>query len=247
MNIDSAVKPAHKTLAIVSGGMDSVTLVYYLLASRHSVTMMSFDYGQRHKRELICASLIANRLSLKHRIVPVDINGLLTGSALTDRNVPVPDGHYAQENMAITVVPNRNMIMLSIAAAAVISSNLDRLATAVHAGDHAIYPDCRPEFINSIQETLKIANEGFIHPDFEMFTPFLGLSKAALLEWGLKHNVPYEYTHTCYRGTEIACGTCGTCVERLEAFDINGATDPIPYSDKVTWKRLVAEHQQNVK
>jgi 7-cyano-7-deazaguanine synthase len=220
-----------KAVAVVSGGMDSVVLAHLIKQGGHDLTMISFDYGQRHRKELGFASLAAQRLKVDHHIVNMQsMIGLISKSALTNDAISVPDGHYAEQTMKQTVVPNRNAIMLNIAAGLAITVGADRLATGVHAGDHYIYPDCRPEFIWSLQQMLKIANEGFIDPDFKIYAPFVDVNKARIAQIGHELNVPWSETWSCYKGEEIHCGACGTCFERREAFRDAGVEDPTIYA-----------------
>jgi 7-cyano-7-deazaguanine synthase len=217
-------------VAIVSGGMDSVTLAYYLDRTYREVALVSVDYGQRHSKELAFAEDTARRLGAAwHLIDLTSVTKLLTGSALTDPRVEVPDGHYAEDSMRLTVVPNRNAMMLDVAVAIAVASGAVAVATAVHAGDHAVYPDCRPRFIQSFEETARLANEGFISPRFTVLAPFLGITKDAIASLGAELAVPYELTWSCYKGGELHCGLCGTCTERIEAFKLSGVADPTVY------------------
>lgn len=216
------------TIAIVSGGMDSTAAVYWALNQGHSVDMMSFDYGQRHRRELDFASRTASKLGLRHHIVDLTpVGKFLTGSALTSPDVEVPLGHYAEETMKITVVPNRNAIMLSIAFGVAIARKAWGVIAAVHAGDHFIYPDCRPAFISAFQTMQNFATEGFGSP--VLVTPFLMSSKADIARIGTECGTPWADTWSCYQGNTIHCGSCGTCFERREAFKIAGIEDPTEY------------------
>lgn len=220
-----------KTVAIVSGGMDSIALVHHLVDQGHVVDVISFDYGQRHRKELNFAQDCAERLNLAWHLVDLsNLTDLLATSALTNSVMEVPDGHYAEDTMRITVVPNRNAIMLNIAAGLAVSIGAKHIATGVHAGDHYIYPDCRPQFIDATERMLKIANEGFINPDFSMLAPFVNSTKADIARLGDRLNVPWESTWSCYKGNEIHCGACGTCFERREAFAEAGINDPTAYS-----------------
>jgi len=202
-----------KTILIYSGGMDSTTLLYKLLADGDQVQCLSFDYGQRHRKELACAKKICKRLNVPHKIVNIkSLKNLMSGSALTS-NIAVPEGHYKNKSMRQTVVPNRNMIFISLAVAAAISKKFDRVALAVHSGDHVIYPDCRPDFIESIAKTVAFAN----YEKIDIYAPFLNISKSEIAKLGLKLNVPFGETWTCYKGLSKPCGGCGACVERNEA------------------------------
>lgn len=231
-----------KTIVICSGGLDSVTLAYKVAKERELSKLISFDYGQRHKKELAFAALCAEHLGVPH--VSLDISHIgteLTGSALTD-DVGVPDGHYAQDTMKQTIVPNRNAIMLTIAYGVACSDGAEVVATAVHGGDHFIYPDCRPEFIQSFAEMQRHALEGF--SSIELYTPFLNMSKADIVKTGAKLDVPFAQTWSCYKGGDQHCGRCGTCVERQEAFDLAGAADPTEYLDHDFWRGSVDDAKQ---
>lgn len=219
-----------KIVAIVSGGMDSVTAAYHLANQGHQLVALSVNYGQRHARELECAALAAERLGAPHHVVDLrTVTQLLTGSALTDPSVPVPDGHYEDDTMRQTVVPNRNAMMLDVAVAAAVAMGAEAVATGVHAGDHAVYPDCRPEFIEAFQAMARIANEGFAVPRFAVLAPFLSNSKAEIAALGHQLGVPWADTWSCYKGGRVHCGTCGTCVERREAFVLAKVPDPTSY------------------
>ncbi|MBI5413421.1 7-cyano-7-deazaguanine synthase QueC [Candidatus Peregrinibacteria bacterium] len=207
-----------KTVLVYSGGMDSTTLLYKLLAEGDTVLCLSFDYGQRHKKELLAARKICKKLKdagekVTHEIVDIKaIKGLMGGSSLTSK-VAVPKGHYEDKNMKSTVVPNRNMVFLSLAIAAAVSRKFNRVAIAVHSGDHAIYPDCRPEFIKKMRAVSLVAN----YEKIDVYAPFLNISKAKIAKVGTKLGVPVEDTWTCYNGLKKPCEKCGACVEREEA------------------------------
>jgi len=220
-----------KTVAVVSGGMDSVTLAYMLQHEGHDLTLISFDYGQRHKKELVFAAQCAQQLSVPHHIVDLScLNPLVANSSLTNKDIDVPDGHYAAETMKQTVVPNRNSIMLNIAAGLAVSIGARHIATGVHGGDHYIYPDCRPAFIKSLDTLLTIANEGFIDTKFTVIAPYLYWTKADIVTVGEMVAVPWSETWSCYKGGDIHCGACGTCFERREAFIDAGVSDPTLYN-----------------
>ena len=225
-----------KTVAIVSGGMDSSVLIYDLLSQGHELDLISFNYGQKHKIELTYAAKISQQLNLPHTIVDItNLTSLLSKSTLTS-DAPVPDGHYAEENMKLTVVPNRNSIMLNIAAAYAITNEASAIATAVHSGDHFIYPDCRPAFIDALEQLLRVANDGFRPDDFKVLAPYVHISKDRICARGAELDVPWLDTWSCYKGGEIHCGSCGTCFERREAFTLAGITDPTPYLAEPMYK-----------
>ncbi len=219
-------------VAIVSGGMDSVTLAHLLNEEGYDLHLLSVDYGQRHKKELAYAERCAKRLGASFDVVDISgVGRLLSGSALTD-DIEVPHGHYAEETMAVTVVPNRNAIMLSIAYGVAVARGAQVVATAVHAGDHYVYPDCRPEFIEAFDAMQKKAVEGFGDPALHLYTPFAHKTKAQIVEVGAALGVPYEDTWSCYEGGEVHDGLCGTCTERKEAFELAGVPDPTVYRDR---------------
>lgn len=229
-----------KAIVVTSGGMDSTTAVYWAKHVGYDVECMSFDYGQRHFKELEFAERTANKLKLPwHQVDLQGITKLIDSSALTNPDIEVPEGHYAQENMSITVVPNRNAVMMNIAIARAVAVEASAVVTGVHAGDHAVYPDCRPEFIEALQKLALVANEGFVPAHFTIMAPFLHMTKAQIASMGNNLSVPWEDTWTCYKGGEIHCGRCSTCVERLEAFDLASVVDPSEYEDREYWKTVV--------
>ncbi|MDV7269853.1 7-cyano-7-deazaguanine synthase QueC [Thioclava sp. A2] len=227
-----------KTLVICSGGLDSVSLAYSVAARGELSRLVSFDYGQRHRKELDYAALCAKHLNVPHHIIDMrPIGAALTGSALTD-DIDVPDGHYAEETMRITVVPNRNAIMLTIAYGIAAAKGDTAVATAVHGGDHFIYPDCRPGFTEAFDKMQRAALEGYA--DVALFTPFVHRSKADIVTEGARVNTPFAETWSCYKGGAHHCGRCGTCVERREAFHLAGVEDPTTYEDPDFWIEAIS-------
>ncbi len=223
--------PVSKAVAIVSGGLDSVTLAHFLHKEGHELHLLSFDYGQRHKKELEFAQLCAKRLEAAFDVIDLTtITRFLKGSSLTD-TVPVPDGHYAASNMAITVVPNRNAMMLSVAYAVAVAEHAQIVAIGVHAGDHFIYPDCRPAFIAACDAMQRLAVEGFGEPNLRLEAPFMHLAKHEIVSLGISLGVRFSDTWSCYKGREKHCGRCGTCGERKHAFRDAGVIDPTLYED----------------
>jgi 7-cyano-7-deazaguanine synthase len=228
-----------KTIVICSGGLDSVSLAYKVAAENTLHSLLSFDYGQRHKKELDYAARCAVALGVPHQIIDITtIGASLTGSALTD-DIDVPDGHYAEDSMKVTVVPNRNAIMLAIAFGVAAAQDADAVATAVHGGDHFIYPDCRPGFIDAFQAMQNQALDGYA--TVQLYTPFVNGSKGDIVTAGAAVNTPFADTWSCYKGGAQHCGRCGTCVERREAFDMAGVTDPTPYDDPDFWREATKE------
>ncbi|MFC0116630.1 7-cyano-7-deazaguanine synthase QueC [Pseudoalteromonas xiamenensis] len=216
---------SEKVVVIYSGGMDSFTVLNKAVQQGYEVYALSFNYGQRHVKELKVAEDVCRNLGVNHKIVDISaINQLIGGSSLTD-NIDVPEGHYEEESMKSTVVPNRNMILLSLAVGYAVSLKANKVYYGAHSGDHAIYPDCRPEFVKKMDDVCRIAN----YEEIEIVCPYLNESKIEILADGLKMGLDYGQTWTCYNGREKACGKCGACQERLEAFEINQAQDPLPY------------------
>jgi 7-cyano-7-deazaguanine synthase len=227
-----------KTIVICSGGLDSVSLAHMVADEAELTRLVSFDYGQRHRKELDFAALCAKRLGVPHDIIDLrGIGAALTGSALTD-DIAVPDGHYAEESMRITVVPNRNAIMLTVAFGVAAAQGDAAVATAVHGGDHFIYPDCRPAFTEAFAAMQKQALDGYA--EVALYTPFVHRSKADIVTAGLRHNTPFAETWSCYKGGALHCGRCGTCVERREAFHLAGVSDPTVYEDPEFWVEAIA-------
>jgi 7-cyano-7-deazaguanine synthase len=231
-----------KALVLVSGGMDSATLLAHALIEGRQAEALSLYYGQRHfEQESKHAGELCTHYGVKRLTVSLgDIAYYLkdADSALTNPDVDVPHGHYSADTMSVTVVPNRNMMFLSIAASIAMARKAEVVYAGMHAGDHAIYPDCRPEFVDSLNATLQIAMSGFKPP--EILTPFIYISKADIARRGEVLEVPFELTWSCYEGGEVHCGRCGTCVERAEAFAEAGVTDPTEYADPNYWKEAVS-------
>ena len=214
-----------KAVVILSGGLDSTTLLYVVINQGFDVRALSFDYNQKHKKELWCAMKTCTNLGIEHKVLELAILNEIAPSALTRADWQMPEGHYAAENMKQTIVPNRNMIMISLAAAYAIGVGAQHLFYGAHAGDHDIYPDCRKEFVIAMQEVLKLCD----WKQVQLHAPYLDIDKGDIVKKGLALSVPYQDTWTCYQGLEEACGRCGSCQERLEAFAKNHTTDPIVY------------------
>lgn len=216
---------SNKVVVIYSGGMDSFTVLNRAIADGCDVYALSFDYGQRHRRELDAAQTVCAELNIPHKVVDIrTINGLLAGSSLTD-DIDVPEGDYATDNMTSTVVPNRNMILLSLAIGYAVSIEAQKVYYGAHSGDHAIYPDCRPEFVEAMNQVSQIAN----YQPVTIHSPYLNASKADILADGLALGLDYTNTWTCYNGRAKACGKCSACRERLAAFASQQISDPLEY------------------
>lgn len=220
------------TITLLSGGLDSTTLLAWHLDRHDEVRTVSVDYGQRHRRELRAARAVAEYYGVRHDVIDLTaVGAMLSGSALTDTTVEVPHGHYAEASMRATVVPNRNMILLSVAVGIAVAEGAGAVSTAVHAGDHAIYPDCRPEFIRLVDQTAVAATSGF--GDVHVIAPFVEKTKTDIAAMAIELGAPVHLTWSCYEGKDIHCGQCGTCWERQEAFRDAGVTDPTQYAQPV--------------
>lgn len=215
-----------RDLVLLSGGLDSSTALALRAEAGTAAGCVSVDYGQRHARELQAASEVAAHYGVPHQVLDLSSWGRgLPGSALTDEGVEVPDGHYAASTMSVTVVPNRNAVLLMAAAGVALSQGMTHVVAAVHAGDHHVYPDCRPEFVTSARTTVELGTDGAVTLD----APFVRMSKTAIAARAHDLGLPVELTWSCYKGREQHCGTCGTCVERQEAFSEAGVPDPTGY------------------
>lgn len=217
---------AKNSVIILSGGMDSVTLLHD--RKEQIALAVTFDYGSNHnKREAECAALHCSRLDIEHIIIPLTFIKDYFKSSLLEGADAVPEGHYQDDNMKSTVVPFRNGIMLSIACGLAESRGLAKVLIANHAGDHAIYPDCRASFISSMSEAMAYGT--YINVTIE--APYTGISKTDIAKIGKQLGIDYSKTYSCYKGGEKHCGKCGTCVERKEALRDAGIDDPTEYED----------------
>jgi 7-cyano-7-deazaguanine synthase len=206
---------------LYSGGMDS-SVALYKYANKIRLAV-SFNYGSKHNKiEIEYAARNCKELGIEHRIIEIDMNKMGFVSDLLQSGGEIPDGHYEDETMKKTVVPFRNGIMLSIAAGIAESIDCNRILISNHAGDHAIYPDCRPEFINNMNNAIRLGT----YNNTKIFAPFTTMSKREIALLGKEISVPFEKTYSCYNGQKIHCGTCGTCTERKEALQ---GFDPTVY------------------
>ena len=212
------------SVIIVSGGMDSITLLY---DHKDEIALgISFDYGSNHNaREIPFAKMHCERLGIKHITINLDFMHQYFKSSLLDGAEAIPEGHYADDNMKSTVVPFRNGIMLSIAIGIAESNNLDQVFIANHGGDHTIYPDCRPEFINAIDAAATAGT----YNNVKVVAPYTKITKSDIARIGKKLGIDYTETWSCYKGGEVHCGKCGTCVERKEALAEAGIEDKTMY------------------
>lgn len=212
------------SLIVVSGGMDSITLLHEY--ADQIALAVTFDYGSNHaKKEIPFAQLHCQRLGIKHLVIPLSFMHDYFKSSLLEGDAAIPEGHYADENMKSTVVPFRNGIMLSIACGIAESNGLHKVLIANHGGDHSIYPDCRPEFIQSMSSAMQ--NGTYEH--IEIFAPYTNITKGDIARHGKALGIDYSETWSCYRGGDKHCGKCGTCVERHEALLEAGIDDPTEY------------------
>ena len=212
------------SVIILSGGMDSVTLLHYM--KDRIALAVSFDYGSNHNvREIECAAWQCRLLGIPHLVIPLSFMKDYFRSSLLEGSDSIPKGDYAEENMKSTVVPFRNGIMLSIACGLAESRDLKHVMMANHSGDHSIYPDCRPEFVRAMSEAMKAGTYDGISLEAE----FTDISKGEIARLGHELGIDYSKTYSCYKGGERHCGVCGTCQERKEAFLAAGFPDPTCY------------------
>jgi len=215
-----------KVVVLCSGGMDSVTALHWACREQTAVAAVSFDYGSKHNpREIPFAAEHAARLGVRHEVVPLHFMNRLFASALLASGGDVPEGHYEAENMKQTVVPFRNAIMLSIATGLAESVAAEGLIIAAHGGDHAIYPDCREDFMQAMGDAMRLGTDAKI----ALLRPFIAMTKGDIAALGARLGVDFARTYSCYKGGAVHCGRCGTCVERREAFTDAGLKDPTEY------------------
>ncbi|MCM1021321.1 MAG: 7-cyano-7-deazaguanine synthase QueC [Muribaculum sp.] len=212
------------SLLVLSGGMDSVTMLYkYIDRIALAVT---FNYGSNHnQRETACAANVCAMLGVEHIIIPLDFMSRYYKSALLSGANAIPDGHYAPENLKQTVVPFRNGVMLAIACGLAESRSLKHVMIANHGGDHTIYPDCRPQFINAMSDAMSAGTD----TNVDIIAPFTNITKARIAAIGKDLGLDYSLTYSCYRGGQRHCGRCATCIERREAMAAAGIDDPTLY------------------
>jgi 7-cyano-7-deazaguanine synthase len=216
-----------KALVLLSGGMDSVTALHWAAREHEVVGCVSFDYGSKHNhKEIPMAAWHAAQLGVKHEVITLDFVNRLFASDLLQSGGDVPEGHYAEQSMKRTVVPFRNGIMLSIACGLAESREAQALVIAAHSGDHAIYPDCREPFMQAMADAMKYGT----YAGIALLRPFIDCDKAEIVRRGMALGVDYVHTWSCYKGGDVHCGLCGTCVERREAFIHAGVPDPTPYA-----------------
>ena len=215
-----------KVLTLVSGGMDSVTALYDAAQSHQIVVALGFDYGSKHNpRELPLGVWHANKLGIPHRTIRLPFINELFDSDLLRSGGPIPEGHYEEANMKQTVVPFRNGIMLAVAAGYAETIGAEAIVIAAHAGDHAIYPDCREGFMQAMGEAITQGT----YAQLILLRPFIAWNKSRIVQRGVELKIDYARTWSCYKGGDRHCGVCGTCVERREAFQLASVKDPTDY------------------
>lgn len=214
-----------KIVTLCSGGLDSVTMAYMLADEGMTQTLLFVDYGQRHLKEHSSACKCAEDLGIPLKNVVITGEGIFK-SALTATELEIPSGAYAPENLVTTVVPNRNSVFANLAAALCVSLDYDGIALAIHSGDHAVYPDCRPEFVESLAHLLNVATGR----PLRVYAPFMHYTKTEIVVLGEALNVPFEQTWSCYKGGKWHCGVCSTCMERKQAFVDANVYDPTRYA-----------------
>ena len=213
------------SVIIYSGGLDSTTLLYE--EQQRIALAVTFDYGSNHAaREIACARHHCSLLGIEHVVIELAFMGRYFSSSLLSGPEAIPDGSYDDSNMHSTVAPFRNGIMLSIACGLAESRGLTRVLIANHGGDHAIYPDCRPAFVEAMDGAMRAGT----YEGVRLAAPYTNLTKADLVRRGAALGIDYGWTYSCYRGGEHHCGTCGTCTERKEAFREAGIPDPTIYN-----------------
>ena len=216
-------------LISLSGGMDSATMLGIALDQGFEVQAIGFTYGSKHNSwEQAAARKLAEHYSVPYELI--DLTAVMASfrSDLLLSGGEIPEGHYEHESMTRTVVPGRNLIFIALAAGLAQSRGLQLVAVGVHQGDHAIYPDCRPDFVRAADQAVRHSTEDSVR----LWAPLLMLNKTKIIERGLAIEVPYCLTRTCYKDQPTSCGRCGSCQERLEAFAANGMIDPIPYESR---------------
>ena len=228
---------SNKAVLILSGGMDSTTLLYKIIKDGFDPHVLSINYGQKHSKEIKFARKTCKKLKINHKVIDLRLVGkqLLQGSALTSKNIDVPEGHFEDNSMKATVVPSRNLLLLSLAISYAVSIKASNVFYGAILGDLVIYPDCRPEFVDAVKNVAKLCD----WQPVEIIAPFLTMDKGDVVKLGIELGVNYKWTSTCYNGKELACGVCGSCQERVAAFVKAGIVDPIKY--KNGWDKTV-EH-----
>jgi 7-cyano-7-deazaguanine synthase len=222
------MEKTEKVIVLVSGGMDSVTALYDSDKKYQIIAGVSFDYGAKHNaREIPFAQYHCRRLGIRHEVISLKFMNTLFKSDLLKSGGEIPDGHYEDVTMKQTVVPFRNGVMMAIVAGFAESEGANGLVIASHLGDHAIYPDCREDFMKAMGEAIRLGT----YIQVKVILPFLAMNKSAIAKCGHKLGIDFSKTWSCYKGLDVHCGKCGTCVERREAFVLAGINDPTVYQE----------------
>jgi 7-cyano-7-deazaguanine synthase len=215
-----------KTIIVFSGGLDSTTLLYHMRSLNADVAALTVNYNQRHSKEIEYAKNLCASLNVQHRVIDIPgLQGVLGVNALTSSQADVPEGEYRDDTIKVTTVPNRNMILLSVAIAWASALKFDSVAFGAHSGEHTNYPDCKPPFAKAMDAVARVCDWAPI----EVLCPFVDWNKGDIVKRGIELNVPFEKTWSCYNGRQFHCGKCSTCMDRLQAFRQAGIQDPAEY------------------
>lgn len=223
-----------KAVVLLSGGLDSTVCMAVAKAEGYQLFPISFNYHQRHSRELNCARQVAEFYKVTNHLVIETNMDAIGGSALTDNTVEVPHGDVLRDDIPVTYVPARNLIFLSYALGYAEVTGAERIFIGVNSLDYSGYPDCRPEFINLFQGVADYSTKAAVQDErsIKVETPLIHLSKKEIVELGTKLGAPLKFTTSCYKGGEAACGECDSCLLRLKGFEEAGVTDPILYENR---------------
>ena len=232
-----------KALVLLSGGLDSTTVLSHALSQGYEVNCLSFDYGQRHSIELESSRKIAEKMKVERKVFSLDLRQF-GGSSLTS-DMDVEEGKFGREEVPNTYVPGRNIIFLSIAGAIADIKKCEAIMIGVNAVDYSGYPDCRPEFISSMEKSLRTGLA--FSSNLKIEAPLQTMSKAEIIKYGMKLGTPYELTHSCYLGNEEACGKCDSCLLRLKGFMEAGYEDPVKYSEYPDFYKKYMENKKGKK
>jgi 7-cyano-7-deazaguanine synthase len=232
-----------KALVLLSGGLDSTTVLSHALSKGYEVTCLSFNYGQRHSIELESSRKIAEKMKVERKVFSLDLRQF-GGSSLTS-DIDVEEGKFGREEVPNTYVPGRNIIFLSIAGAIADIKKCEAIMIGVNAVDYSGYPDCRPEFISSMEKSLRTGLA--FSSTLKIEAPLQTMSKAEIIKYGMKLGTPYELTHSCYLGNEEACGKCDSCLLRLKGFMEAGYEDPVKYSEYPDFYKKYMENKKGKK
>jgi 7-cyano-7-deazaguanine synthase len=221
-----------KAVVLLSGGLDSSTAVYLAKREGFEVYAISFDYGQRHDKELNCAKNVAEKAGIKEHVIVTTNMNVWGGSALTDKNIEVPEGKEDSKDIPVTYVPARNMIFLAYAASYAEAIGAQDIFIGVSEVDYSGYVDCREEFINAMENAINHGTVCAVEQGrkIKIHAPFLNMTKAEEIKLGIELGVDYSLTWSCYKGEALACGTCDSCMLRLKAFEEAGYKDPVEYN-----------------